>query len=200
MPQPSSWRDDPARRQLQELYAETDRALAGFTCPSSTDCCHFGRTEREPYPTAVEVAELEHAIRAIGGAAAVLRAPTNESVGGRRGGARALPVVDAERRCPLLSAEGRCRVYASRPFGCRTFFCERATHEDGDKMPRRELHALGRLVADLSASAFDRDPGPRTLGSALQGIRDGKTVLVARRVHLAAAAAPARTRARTGRS
>ena len=30
------------------------------------------------------------------------------------------------RACPLLSADGRCRIYASRPFGCRTFFCDDA--------------------------------------------------------------------------
>src|SRR5688572_11119863 len=64
------FRDDPARAELLALYREADQILASFTCESSTDCCHFGRTGREPYPTAVEVAELELAVKAAGGAAA----------------------------------------------------------------------------------------------------------------------------------
>lgn len=158
------WKDDPARVELLALYAQVDALLAGHSCDASTDCCHFGRTGREPYPTAVEVAELEHGMAASGGAA---------SFG--PGAKKKLPVLVDERRCPLLSAEGRCRVYASRPFGCRTFFCDRA---QGGKLPREKIQTLGRLVADLSARAFVRDPGPRTLEAALDRIRRGESVRV----------------------
>jgi hypothetical protein len=51
------FREDPARAELLALYHEADQLLASFACETSTDCCHFGRTGREPYPTAVEVAE-----------------------------------------------------------------------------------------------------------------------------------------------
>ena len=54
----------PELLALRELYARIDRELEGWGCDASTDCCRFGVTGREPYPTAVEVAELERAIRA----------------------------------------------------------------------------------------------------------------------------------------
>lgn len=165
------WKDDPTREELMRLYDEVDALLAGHSCDASADCCHFERTGREPYPTAIEVAELEHAIGANGGPAAFGVAKSKAA------GKTKLPVLGEERRCPLLSAEGRCRVYASRPFGCRTFFCERA---QGGRLPREKLQALGRRVADLSARAFVRDPGPRTIESALERIRRGETVRVDR--------------------
>src|SRR6185436_19310451 len=88
----------------------------------------------------------------------------------RRGGHLPVLAVDEahDRRCPLLSESGRCRVYSARPFGCRTFFCERAERA---KVPRGALQSLGRRIADLSARAFPRDPGPRALGRALAALR-----------------------------
>jgi Fe-S-cluster containining protein len=106
-------------------------------------------TGREPYPTAVEIAELERAVRARGGLK-------------KR---RTLPVA-GERRCALLGDDNRCLVYASRPFGCRTFFCERATSAVGEgprALPKREIAEIGRAIADLSARFEPRDPGPRPL-------------------------------------
>ena len=137
------WKKHAARRELLALYQEVDALLAPISCPGSTDCCHFARTGREPYPHAVELAEVAHAVRALG------HVP------------RALPL---EGRCPLLSAEGRCRVYASRPFGCRTYFCDRAS----ERVPRDEVREIGRRIADLSARAFPEDPGPRALTKALR--------------------------------
>lgn len=166
------WKEDPARAELLKLYEEVDALLAATSCDDSADCCHFERTGREPYPSTLEIAEIEHAIAAGGGFAA-FAAPPAAAPGARRGGKGKLPILGEERRCPLLSAEGRCRIYASRPFGCRTFFCERAT---GKRVSRDALQALGRRVADLSARSFPRDPGPRTLESALSGIRRGETV------------------------
>jgi Fe-S-cluster containining protein len=40
--------------------------------------------------------------------------------------------------CPLLGRDGRCTVYAHRPFGCRTHFCEAA----GGMYPRKHLADL----------------------------------------------------------
>src|SRR6188768_2750693 len=101
--------------ELRALYARIDAALDGWACEGSTDCCRFGVTGREPYPTAVEVAELERAVKARGGIK-------------KR---RTLPVA-GERRCALLGDDNKCLVYASRPFGCRTFFCERGTSAVGE--------------------------------------------------------------------
>ncbi len=89
---------DPALgAELDAIYADADALYAGWSCPASTDCCHFGRTGREPYVTSIELARIEHAVRASG------RVTTK----------RLLPVVD--QRCPLLTNDGRCSIYAARP-------------------------------------------------------------------------------------
>lgn len=143
-----------ALAELRAIYEEVEAITHGFTCDASTDCCRFGVTGREPYPTPVELAYLEHAVRARGGL------PKR----------RSLPVA-SERRCALLSDEGRCLAYEARPFGCRTFFCERArgaAGEDARALPRREIQALSRRVADLSARFVPDDPGPRPLSRATE--------------------------------
>jgi len=158
-----SWRRDPARAALLAIYAEVDRLLVDVVCDASTECCRFGITGREPYPTAVELAEVRHAAAA----ATPARDGADDGAARRR---RGLPIAaDGERRCPLLSAEGRCRIYASRPFGCRTFFCARATRPG--KEPRAEIQRLSRAIADLSARAFPDDPLPRPLTRALAAPR-----------------------------
>ena len=158
---PHPFRDDPARAALRKLYGEVDALLESLSCDGSTECCQFAIFGREPYPTAVELAELELALRS-----APLAAPRgHETAGGRRGGKKRLAIAqDATRRCPVLGDDGRCRAYASRPFGCRTFFCGRV---QGGKVPREEVLRLGRAIADLSARYAPRDPGPRPLTRAL---------------------------------
>lgn len=149
--------------ELRALYATVDRALEGWGCDASTDCCRFGVTGREPYPTAIEIAELERAVRARGGLPKRRSLPVVASKRGqreRRGD-------DAERRCALLGDDGRCLVYASRPFGCRTFFCERARGPVGELadsgLPRGAIADVAREIAALSARFAPADPGPRPL-------------------------------------
>jgi Fe-S-cluster containining protein len=153
--------------ELRALYAGIDAELEGWTCDASTDCCRFGVTGREPYPTAIELAELERAVRARGGL------PKR----------RSLPVAD-ERRCALLGDDGRCLVYASRPFGCRTFFCERASGPVGERaasgLSRAVISEIAGRIAALSARFAPADPGPRPLSRATSawgsrgGARGGK--------------------------
>ena len=135
--------------ELHALYAEVDAVLAPYSCDGTTECCRFGITGREPYPTAVEVADVKRAIRKAG---ITLREPR-----------RTLPIADE--RCPLLNDAGRCRIYASRPFGCRTFFCERV--QGPGKLPRTDVQRISRAIADLSARYAPRDPHPRPLTRAL---------------------------------
>ena len=161
----SSLEPTSALEGLRGVYAEVDALLAGWTCDASTDCCRFGVTGREPYPTSVEIAELERAVRARGGL------PKR----------RSLPVVSTgprgedERRCALLSDEGKCLVYASRPFGCRTFFCERASGPAGEparSATKAEIARLGRAIADLAARFDPAEPGPRPLSRVTAGWGD----------------------------
>jgi hypothetical protein len=156
---PRSWSHSPERAELLALYAEADRLLEGWTCSCSSgpgkvpDCCDVAVIGREPFPTAVEVEEIRHAMRAV---AVTPRDP------------RRLPMLDS-RPCPLLSRGGRCRIYASRPLGCRTFFCNDASAPSGPRgaLPRAALNAIGRRIADLSARLDPRDPRPRSLVGAL---------------------------------
>jgi uncharacterized protein len=120
--------------ELAGVYRDADALYAGWSCPASTECCRFGVTGREPYVTSIEVAAVKKAIAARGG---------------MRSWKRGLPVVSDERRCPLLDAAGRCAVYAARPLGCRTFFCDRA--EAGDRVRQREVNTLVRRIQDIAA-------------------------------------------------
>jgi hypothetical protein len=95
-------------------------------------------TGRQPYLTSIE-------------AALVRRALAQRGSGGRRPPRfRPLPLVPArdERPCPLLDDGGRCSVYAARLFGCRTFYCARAT---GELPERNELRGLLRRLQALAA-------------------------------------------------
>jgi len=128
---------------LRAVYERLDRALAGFSCDASTDCCHFERTGREPWVTEVEWALLAKELGRLGGRDAV--AAKNR---------RSLPLVN-EGRCPLLDASGRCSAYAARPLGCRTFFCERV--QGPGRVPRdavrealRELQAISERFSPAS--------------------------------------------------
>ncbi len=169
-PAQSRWRRSPERAELLALYAEADALVAGWTCdcsaiagsprpaqPHHVRCCQFAVTGREPYPTAVELEEVRHAMRSAGIDANAPRDP------------RKLPLAAELRPCPLLSESGRCRIYASRPLGCRTFFCQTAEAPYGARVrsPRDEANAIGRRIADLSARFAPRDPHPRALTKSL---------------------------------
>ena len=145
------WKTSPARAELLALYARIDARFAPFSCDASADCCHFAITGREPYVTPVELAEIEHAIALRGGA--------------RPARSRSLPIAGDPRCCPLLGADGRCTIYASRPLGCRTFFCDRV--QGPGKVPRTEANEVARAIVDLSARTFPRAPPSRLLGRAL---------------------------------
>jgi len=161
-----AWSTSPERKELLAIYAEVDALFDGWSCTCSragagtaaeARCCHFEVTGREPYPTAIELAEVAHGIRAAG---AMPRDP------------RRLPVASLG-ACPLLGPGDRCRIYASRPFGCRTHFCDHAEAPLGQKprLPRAKVSELGRRVADLATRVDPRDPGPRPLRRALTGLR-----------------------------
>jgi uncharacterized protein len=130
--------NDALLRELDALYREVDAHYADWSCPSSTECCRFGITGRQPYLTSIEALALTRAIARRGG----MPRPKK----------RALPLTqDAsrERICPLLDDHQRCAVYADRPLGCRTFFCDRATRGAG---PEREtLRDVVRRLQELAA-------------------------------------------------
>lgn len=147
-----SWRKRPEREELLAIYREADSRLAGYACDASTDCCRFAVTGREPYVTDAELAEIELAVAANGGRKAAKK--------------RALAIAD-ERRCPMLDDAGKCTIYASRPLGCRTFFCAASLTKMGAKLPRADLQALVRKIEALSERAFPEGEGSRPLTRAV---------------------------------
>ena len=137
-----------AKRTLLILQ-QADTALEGWTCPASTECCRFSVTGREPWLTEAEWRLLE----------------TDIARQGRR-----LPATPADGTCPFLTSEGRCSVYAARPLGCRTFFCDRASGPTS--YPRREVSRLPRELDALSRPAEPGDDGrARPLRSWLHAAR-----------------------------
>lgn len=128
-------RDDAALEELTALYREVDALYAGMSCDGTTECCRFGVTGRQPYVTAIELALLRRAIGARGGMPKETK--------------RALPLAKGrdERICPMLGRDARCTVYAARPLGCRTFYCERAVGEPPDRSAQREIVARLRDIA-----------------------------------------------------
>jgi Fe-S-cluster containining protein len=155
---------DTLLRELEALYARADAFYAGASCEASTECCRFGVTGREPQLTAIELALVERAVAARGGPLRTHK--------------RALPLAQLrdgaapphdERTCPLLDQGGRCSIYAHRPLGCRTFFCDRA---DVPAPPsRRELRELVRELEALAAEFAPDGKLPRALTSALSSAR-----------------------------
>lgn len=121
-------------RELEGIYEEADALYAGHACEGTTECCRFHITGREPYVTTVEVAAVARAVAARGG-------PLKDKK-------RALPLMKDEGTCPLLDRDNRCAVYAARPLGCRTFWCDRASYDAPVK--QKQLNALVRRVRELA--------------------------------------------------
>ena len=132
-------------RQALAILAGVDDALTGVACEAATDCCRFRVTGREPWLTA---AEWELVVAEVG----------------RQG--RRLPQRNDEPdgRCPFLGDDARCRVYAARPLGCRTYYCERVSGAPARPSAFRDA---ARRLAALSASpaARDDDGKPRPITS-----------------------------------
>jgi uncharacterized protein len=137
-------------RELEVVYRDVDAQLSNDTCPASTECCRFGITGREPYVTSIEVALVERAVARRGGARALGRAPAplESPTPADRKDKRRLAMVDEE-PCPLLDMKGRCSVYDARPFGCRTYFCERATRSSD--LGQRDINEFVRRIKDIAA-------------------------------------------------
>ncbi len=110
---------------LEEVRAVYD-ALAARpverACIRRTECCQFKLTGQTPVLTKGE---------------AMLAA-----TGLRAAGRTKLPVPTIPGACPMLDPRGKCIIYAHRPFGCRTHFCEAA----GGPYTRREVLDLIRRL------------------------------------------------------
>ena len=103
--------------EIQAIYAEVERRALPRDCQMRTGCCHFRQTGKTPLLTRGEALFLAKGVRASG---------------------RTQVKPHPEGACPLLGRDGRCTVYAHRPFGCRTHFCQPA----GGMYPRKHVADL----------------------------------------------------------
>ena len=119
-----------ALEKVRAVYAELADRPAERQCIARTQCCQFRLTGLTPELTKGEALLAAKAFRATG--------------------RKALPERE-DGACPLLQTDtGHCLIYADRPFGCRTHFCEAA----GGLIPRKEILDLIRRLEEV-----DRDLG-----------------------------------------
>jgi Fe-S-cluster containining protein len=98
--------DAEAIREVLEIYAEWERRPIERRCTGMADCCRFRLVGHTPYLTKGEALVAARAWKSAG---------------------RRDVVMPADGSCPFLHPEtGKCRIYAGRPFGCRTHFCTAA--------------------------------------------------------------------------
>lgn len=125
-----------ALSELRAIYRQADAAYAPFSCPASGECCQLSKTRRQPW----------------------LWEPEWKLLSARR----PLPPQRADGGCPYLDATGsRCTAYADRPFGCRTFFCERI--QGPARQPAETVDALLRRLEAVSQRVRPELSGPRPL-------------------------------------
>ena len=116
-----------ALTEVKQIYAEIDARPVERQCTRRTECCQFKLTGLTPYLTKGEALLAARAWRASG---------------------RTKLPVPTDGACPMLDGRsGRCLIYASRPFGCRTHFCAAA----GGPMARREVLDLVRRLETIDA-------------------------------------------------
>ncbi|MEO6052704.1 MAG: YkgJ family cysteine cluster protein [Chthoniobacterales bacterium] len=130
-----------ALAEIRAIYTDLANRPADRNCTLKTECCHFKLTGLMPHLTRGEALLAAKALRASG----------RRELPQRKDGA-----------CPLLHPEtSRCMIYADRPFGCRTHFCEAA----GGPYARREVLDLIRRLEKVDADLNGR--GPRLLAGAI---------------------------------
>ena len=123
------------RTEIAAVYAELERRPLERACISRTECCQFHLTGKTPMLTKGEAAFA--------------------ALGVRAGGRKKLPPRD-DGACPMLGRNGRCTIYAHRPFGCRTHFCAAAV----GPYPRKHVADLIRRLETLDELLGGDGPRP----------------------------------------
>ena len=127
--------------EVRAVYQELANRPVQRNCIARTECCQFHLTGLTPHLTKGEALLAARAYRATG--------------------RRDFP-EDDDGICPMLNRKtGRCLIYADRPFGCRTHFCEAA----GGPYARKEVLDLIRRLEDLDVRL--KGDGPRKLFAAV---------------------------------
>ena len=131
---------DEALQEVRAVYRALEQRPVERACERRTECCQFKLTGRTPMLTRGEAMVAAKALRASG--------------------RKALPERE-DGACPMLRADGKCVIYADRPFGCRTHFCAAA----GGPYARGEVLDLIRRLENVDARLGGS--GPRGLQAAV---------------------------------
>ena len=127
--------------EVRAVYADLAKRPVARNCVARTECCRFQLTGLTPQLTKGEALVAAKGFRATG--------------------RREIPEAD-DGACPLLKRDtGRCMIYADRPFGCRTHFCEAA----GGPYARREVLDLIRRLEEADRKLGGA--GPRKIQAAV---------------------------------
>jgi hypothetical protein len=132
--------------EVRAVYAELINRPVERACEARTGCCQFQLTGLTPHLTKVEALVAAKGWRATG--------------------RKELP-EPSDGACPMLQPEiGRCLIYADRPFGCRTHFCDAA----GGPYPRKLVVDLIRRLEEVDRQL--KGDGPRRIQAAVADALD----------------------------
>jgi uncharacterized protein len=127
--------------EVRAVYADLAKRPIVRNCIARTECCRFQLTGLTPQLTRGEALVAAKGFKATG--------------------RKEMPAAD-DGACPFLKREtGRCMIYADRPFGCRTHFCEAA----GGPYSRKEVIDLIRRLEDIDRRLGG--DGPRKIQAAV---------------------------------
>ena len=136
--------------EARAIYRHADAAYAPYSCPASGECCQLAQRQRAPWLWEVEWLLLREELEHQG---------------------RELPPARADGACPFLDVSGkRCSVYASRPFGCRTYFCERVRGPKHE--PAEAVNALWQRLEGAAQQLNPDEAGPRPITAWHQADRE----------------------------
>jgi hypothetical protein len=108
--------------EVRAVYSELAKRPVTRNCIARTECCQFQLTGLTPQLTKGEALVAAKGFRATG--------------------RKEIPEF-ADGACAMLKREtGKCLIYADRPFGCRTHFCDAA----GGPYARKEVLDLIRRL------------------------------------------------------
>jgi hypothetical protein len=130
---------------VKKIYADLAARPLERQCALRTRCCQFQLTGKIPHLTRGEALVAAKALRATG--------------------RKTLPVRE-DGACPLLDPRtARCLIYESRPFGCRTHFCQPA----GGMYPRAHVLDLIHRLEEIDhlLGGDGPHPLPAAISSAL---------------------------------
>ncbi|HXF10399.1 MAG TPA: YkgJ family cysteine cluster protein [Desulfuromonadaceae bacterium] len=132
--------------EVRAVYADLAKRPVTRDCIARAECCQFRLTGLTPQLTKGEALVAAKGFRATG---------------------RKEVPKSADGACPFLKREtGKCMIYADRPFGCRTHFCEAA----GGPYARREVLDLIRRLEDVDRQLGG--DGPRKIQAAVADALD----------------------------